>query len=113
MFQIKEQDKSSEKELTETEITNLPDKEYKVMDIRMLTELKRRIDEHSENFNKELENIKKNQAELKNTIMENKNSLEGINSRVDDTERINKLDYRLQEVTQAEQKKELKRLRSV
>ena len=26
----------------------------------MLTELEKRIDEHSENFNKELENIKKN-----------------------------------------------------
>ena len=39
--------------------SNLPDKEYKVL--RMLTELGKRIDEHSENFNKELENIKTNQ----------------------------------------------------
>ena len=37
----------------------MPDKEYKVL--RMLTELGKSIDEHSENFNKELENIKKNQ----------------------------------------------------
>ena len=36
--------------------SNLPDKEYKVL--RMLTELGKSIDEHSENFNKELENIK-------------------------------------------------------
>jgi len=36
---------------------NLPDKEFKVMIIKMLTKL-RRMDEHSENFNKELENIK-------------------------------------------------------
>ena len=35
----------------------LPDKEFKVMIIKMLTKL-RRMDEHSENFNKELENIK-------------------------------------------------------
>ena len=33
---------------------NLPYKEYKVIAIRMLTELRRRIDEHSKNFNKEL-----------------------------------------------------------
>ena len=39
--------------------SNLPDEEYKVL--RMLTELGKSIDEHSENFNKELENIKKNQ----------------------------------------------------
>ena len=61
MFQIKEQDKYSEKELNKTEISSLPDKEFKVMVIRMLTELGRRMDEYSENFNKELENIKKNQ----------------------------------------------------
>ena len=34
----------------------------------MLTELEKRIEEHSENFNKQLENTKKNQSELKNTI---------------------------------------------
>jgi len=34
----------------------------------MLSELGKRIDEYSKNFNKELENIKKNQSELKNTI---------------------------------------------
>ena len=41
------------------EISNLPDKELKVMVIKMLTELGRRMEEHSENFNKELENIRK------------------------------------------------------
>ena len=38
------------------------------------------MDEHSENFNKELENIKKDQLGLKNTINKMKNTLEGINS---------------------------------
>ena len=65
----------------------------------MLTDLGR-IDEHSENFNKVLGNIKKNQSELKNTKMEMKNSLEGINIRVDDTkEWINDLDERVEEIT--------------
>ena len=36
----------------------------------MLNELGRRMDKHSENFNRLLENIKKNQTELKNTITE-------------------------------------------
>lgn len=35
------------------EIRNLLDEEFKVTVIKMLSELRRRIDEHSENFNKE------------------------------------------------------------
>ena len=61
MFQVKEQDKTAEKNLNEMEISNLPDKEFKEMVIKMLTKLGRRMEEHSENFNKELENIRKNQ----------------------------------------------------
>mgnify|MGYP002650169626 CR=1 FL=1 len=46
---------------------------------------------------------------MKNTVLEMKNSLEGLNSRVDDTEEwISKLDKRLEEITQAEQIKEKK-----
>ena len=52
-----------------TEISNLPDKEFKTL--IMLTELGKRLDEHSEIFNRELENIK-NQSELKNSITEMK-----------------------------------------
>ena len=40
-------------------MNNLPYKEFKTLVVRMITELGKRIDEHSENFNKELENIKK------------------------------------------------------
>uniref|UniRef100_A0A9L0T2X6 L1 transposable element RRM domain-containing protein n=1 Tax=Equus caballus TaxID=9796 RepID=A0A9L0T2X6_HORSE len=107
MFQVREQDKTPEKELNETKINNLPDKVFKQKVIRMLNDLGRRMDELSENGNKEFENIKKNQSEMKNTILEMKNSLEGFNSRVGDTEEwISKLDERLEEITQAEPIKE-------
>ena len=53
MFQTKEQGKISDKELNEVEISNLPDKELKVMIIKMFIELGRRMYEHYENFNKE------------------------------------------------------------
>ena len=56
------------------------------MIIEMLNELRGRMDEHSEKFNKELGNIKMNQTELKNTITEIKNTLGRINSRLHDTE---------------------------
>lgn len=37
------------------------DKDFKVVNIKMLTGLERRVEEFSEAFNKEIENIKKNQ----------------------------------------------------
>ena len=55
------------------------------------------------NFKKELENIKKNQSVLTNTIAEMKNTLEGINCRLDDIEGwISNLEDRIVEITQAE-----------
>ena len=80
---MKEQDRISEKELNKIEISNLPEKEFKIMIIKMITELERRkgeTDDHSENFSKELENIKKKQSELMNIITEVKNTLVGNNS---------------------------------
>ena len=65
------------------EINNLLDKELKVMVIKMLTELRRRMNEHNENFNKETENIRKNQTEIINEL---KNTLEGFNSGLDEVE---------------------------
>ena len=89
-------------------MSNLPDKEFKVMIIRMFTELRRRMDELSKNFNKEFENIRKNQTDLKDTITEIRNTTEGINSRPDDIEQISDLENRIMEITQSEQQKEKK-----
>ncbi len=100
IFQAKEQDKTPEKGLNETETSDLLDKEFKQNLIMMLTDIGRRLDEHSELDNRELENITKNPSEMKNTIPEMKNSLEGLNSRVDDRqERISEQDKRLEEIT--------------
>ena len=71
------------------EIGNLPNKEFKVMIKIIVKELRRRLDEQSEKlevFNK-LENIKKNHTEMQNTIIEKKNTLEGIDSKLDDTKK--------------------------
>ena len=56
---MNEQEKKNGKKTPyDMEINNLPDKEFKAI-IIMLTELGKRIEEHSENFNKGLEDIKK------------------------------------------------------
>ena len=74
-YVAKEQDKTLE-EPSEVEISNLHNKEFKVMIMKMSW---RRMDEQSEKlevFNKELENIKKNQREVKNIIIKIKNTLD-------------------------------------
>lgn len=79
VLQTKQQDETPE-ELSEVEISNLSSKEFKVMIVKMVNEL-RRMDENSENFNKELEYIKKNP----NRIEYNKIKKKDVNWRLDDT----------------------------
>lgn len=68
-FQTKE-NKMSEKELNEVEISYQPNKKSKVMAIKLLIKHGRKMDKHSENFNK---NKRKFQSEVKNN--RNKNTL--------------------------------------
>ena len=70
MSQMKEQDKITTKELNETEINNMPDREFKVMVIKVLTGLEKRVDGLRVTFNKKMENIKQNQSEMKNSTTE-------------------------------------------
>lgn len=53
MPQTTEQDKTWEKEQNKMAISNLPDKEFKGMVIKMLTKLRTEMEEHNENFSKE------------------------------------------------------------
>ena len=57
MFQKKEQAKTPE-ELSEVEIGNLPEKEFRVMTVKIIKEFERRMDAKGEKlpFQKELEN---------------------------------------------------------
>ena len=80
----------------------------------MLNEFRKRIDELSENFNKEIGmHLKKNRnhkepaRNLKNRISEVKNSLGGINKRLEEAEnRISNLEDKEVKNTQSEQQKE-------
>ena len=60
-----------------------------------------------ETFNKDLEELKSKQTMMNNTINEIKNSLEGNNSRITETEeQISELEDKIVEITTAEQNKE-------
>ena len=54
MSQMKEQNRTPEKELNNIDTSNLLDAEFKTLVKRMLNELRERIDELSENCNKEI-----------------------------------------------------------
>ena len=53
--------KSSEKELDEMESTKIPDAEFKTVVIKMLKDIRGRMDDFTENLNKEIVRIKKEQ----------------------------------------------------
>ena len=111
MYQMKEQDKNPEKQLNEMEIRNLPQKEFRIMIVKMIQDLGKRMEAKTEKmqkmFNKDLEELKNKQTEMNNTITEMKNALEGINSRITEAEeRISDLEDRMVEFTAAEQNKE-------
>ena len=108
---MKEQYKTPEKQLNEMEISNLPEKEFRIMIVRMIQNLGKRmeakIEKMKEMFNKDLEELKNKQTEVNNTITEMKNTLEGINSRITEAEeRISDLEDRTVEFTAVEQNKE-------
>ena len=63
MFQIKEQDKTPAEELSEVWMGNRPKKEFRIVIMKVIKELRKRMDaesEKSEVFDKELENTKNN-----------------------------------------------------
>ena len=111
MYQMKEQDKTQEKQLNEVEIGNLPDKEFRIMIVKMIKDLGRRMEAKIEKmqamFNKDLEELKNKQTEMNNTITEIKTTLEWINSRITEAEeRISDLEDRMVKFTAAEQNKQ-------
>lgn len=65
---IQQQKHTEKKNSNEMVISNLTDKEFKEMVIRMFNTLESRIEELRENCNEELENIIKNKQKMKNTL---------------------------------------------
>ena len=77
--QVKEQDKCPPNQTKEEEIGNLPDKEFRIMIVKMIQNLENklelqinslatRMEKTQERFNKDLEEIKKSQYIMNNAI---------------------------------------------
>ena len=97
--QVKEQDKCQPNQTKEEEIQGLPEKEFRIMIVRMMQNLENkmelqinsletRIEKMQEIFNKDPEEIEKSQSMMTNAITEMKNTREGTNSRITEAEDI-------------------------
>ena len=75
MSQMKEQDKTPEKQLSEVKIGNFLEKELRIMIMKMIQYLRKRMEARIEKmqkmFNKDLEELKNKQTEMNNNWNEN------------------------------------------
>ena len=87
---MKEQGKNLQDKINEEEIGNIPEKEFRVIRVKMIQNLGNRMEAQTERiqemFNKNLEELKNKQTEMNNTVTEMKNTLEGINNRITEAE---------------------------
>ena len=90
MSQLKEEGKNLQDQINEEEIGNLPEKEFRVMIVKMIQNLENtveaRIEKIQEMFNKDLEEVKNKQTEMNSPTTEMKNTLEGNNNRITEAE---------------------------
>lgn len=92
------------RDVYETEIINMPDKEFKIMIINILTGHKKIMKDVSETLNREM---KMNQSEMKNSISEIKNILDEINGKLEEAEEwTSDLEDRVMRSNQDEQERE-------
>ena len=63
LYQLKEQDNNTEKKITEVEIGNIPEKEFRIMIVKMIQDIGKRMEakikKMQEMFNKDQEELKK------------------------------------------------------
>ena len=120
---VKEQEKCPPNQTKEEEIGNLPDKEFRILIMKMIqnleikmesqiNSLETRTENMQERFNKDLEEIKK--ESMNNAINEIRNTLEATNSRIKEAEdRISEREDRMVEINESERgKNKLKEMRT-
>ena len=117
MQQEKEHDKCPPNQTKEEEIGNLPEKEFRIMIVKMIQNLENKMELHinrletrikkmQEMFNKDIEEIIKSQYIMNNEITAIKSTLEGMNSRITEAEnRISEVEDRMVVINEAERKK--------
>ena len=91
--QVKEQTRNTDVQINEDEIGKLPEKEFRIMIVKMIKNFEDRMEKMQESINKDLEQLKNKHTATNNIINEIKNTLEGFNSRISEAEeRISELE---------------------
>ena len=102
---MREQTRNTEVQINE-EIGKLPEKEFRMMTVKIIKNLENKTEKMQESINKHLEELKNKHTEINNTIAEIKNILEGINSRISEAEeRTSELENKMVEITSEERNK--------
>ena len=83
---MKEQTRNKEVQINEHEIGKLPEKEFRIMIVKLIKNPETRMEKMQESINKDLKELKNKHTETNNTITEIKNTPEGINSRISEAE---------------------------
>ena len=81
---MKDQTGNIEIQINKEEIGKLPEKEFRIMIVKMLKNPEHKMEKMQESINKDLEGLKSKHTN--NTITEIKNTLEGISSRISEAE---------------------------
>ena len=71
--QMKEQTKNTEVQINEEEIAKLPQKEFRIVTVKMIKNLENRMEKMQESINTDLEELNYKHTEMNNTITEIKN----------------------------------------
>ena len=72
---MKEQTINTKVQINEEEIGKLPEKEFRIMIVKMTKNLENKMEKMQESINKDLEELRNKHTETNNTITEIKNTL--------------------------------------
>ena len=102
----KAQTRNTEVQINEEEIGKLPEKEFRIMIVKMIKNLENKMKKMQGLISKDLEEWKNKHTETNNTITKIKNTLEGINTRISEAEEwISKMEDKMVGITYEEQNK--------
>ena len=78
--QMKEQTRNTEVQINEEEVGKLPEKEFRIMIIKIIKNLENKMEKMQESTNKDLEELKNKYTEINDTVTEIKNTLISVQS---------------------------------
>ena len=100
---MKEHTRNTEVQIHEKEIGKLPEKEFRILRVKMIKNPENKMEKIKKSINKDIEELKNKHTETNNTITEIKNTLEVINSIIEYLKQKNsELEDKMVEITSEE-----------